>query len=70
LDQIRAVSQRKTNFGEKRESDFAALLYILGRRFEEVDIYDAFGSITDHFLARYYLVGKLAIEEIVEDNKE
>jgi hypothetical protein len=45
---------------------------ILGRRFEEVlDIYDAFGSAAapDRFLHVIFWLGKLAIEEIVEDNK-
>jgi hypothetical protein len=35
-----------------------------------LDIYDAFGSAADRFLHVIYWLGKLAIEEIVDDNKE
>jgi hypothetical protein len=62
-------SKEETNFGRKAISHAAN---ILGRRFEEVlDIYDAFGSAAapDRFLHVIFWLGKLAIEEIVEDNK-
>jgi hypothetical protein len=45
---------------------------VLGRTFAEVlDIYDSFGTIEkpDRFLHVIYWLGKLAIEEVVENNK-
>jgi hypothetical protein len=67
-----AVQQNKKLTQIEKEKAISHTANILGRTFEEVlDIYDAFGSVTspDRFLHVIYWLGKLAIEEIVENNK-
>jgi hypothetical protein len=67
-----AVSQKKKLSQIEKEKAVSHTANILGRTFIEVlDIYDAFGSelSPDRFLHVIYWLGKLAIEEIVEDNK-
>ena len=67
-----AVQQNKKLTQIEKEKAISHTANILGRTFEEVlDIYDAFGSATspDRFLHVIYWLGKLAIEEIVENNK-
>ncbi|TRX01721.1 DUF6909 family protein [Flavobacterium gawalongense] len=67
-----AVSQNKKLTLVEKEKAISHASNILGRTFEEVlDIYDTFGSVTtpDRFLHVIYWLGKLAIEEIVDDNK-
>ena len=67
-----AVQQNKKLTQIEKEKAVSHTANILGRTFEEVlDIYDAFGSATspDRFLHVIYWLGKLAIEEIVENNK-
>lgn len=67
-----AVQQPKKLTQIEKEKAISHTANILGRTFEEVlDIYDAFGSATspDRFLHVIYWLGKLAIEEIVENNK-
>jgi hypothetical protein len=67
-----AVSQPKKLTLIEREKAISHAANILGRTFEEVlDIYDSFGSETspDRFLDVIYWLGKLAMEEIVENNK-
>jgi hypothetical protein len=67
-----AVSQTKKLTLIEKEKAISHTANILGRTFEEVlDIYDSFGSETspDRFLDVIYWLGKLAIEEIVENNK-
>lgn len=67
-----AVQQSKKLTQIEKEKAISHTANILGRTFEEVlDIYDAFGSATspDRFLHVIYWLGKLAIEEIVENNK-
>ena len=67
-----AVSQKKKLTQIEKEKAISHTANILGRTFEEVlDIYDAFGSAAapDRFLHVIFWLGKLAIEEIVEDNK-
>jgi hypothetical protein len=67
-----AVQQNKKLTQVEKEKAISHTANILGRTFEEIlDIYDAFGSATtpDRFLHVIYWLGKLAIEEIVENNK-
>lgn len=67
-----AVQQPKKLTQIEKEKAISHTANILGRTFEEVlYIYDAFGSATspDRFLHVIYWLGKLAIEEIVENNK-
>jgi hypothetical protein len=67
-----AVSQNKKLTQVEKEKAISHTANILGRTFEEIlDIYDAFGSATapDRFLHVIYWLGKLAIEELIENNK-
>src|SRR6187431_2377362 len=67
-----AVSQSKKLSLIEKEKAISHAANILGRTFEEVlDIYDDFGSETapDRFLHVIYWLGKLAIEEVIENNK-
>ena len=67
-----AVSQKKKLTQVEKEKAVSHAANILGRTFIEVlDIYDAFGSelSPDRFLHVIYWLGKLAIEEIIDDNK-
>ena len=67
-----AVSQKKKLTQIEKEKAVSHAANILGRTFIEVlDIYDAFGSelSPDRFLHVIYWLGKLAIEEITDDNK-
>ena len=67
-----AVSQKKKLSQIEKEKVVSHAANILGRTFIEVlDIYDAFGSelAPDRFLHVIYWLGKLAIEEIIDDNK-
>lgn len=67
-----AVQQNKKLTQIEKEKAVSHTANILGRTFEEVlDIYDAFGSATapDRFLHVIYWLGKLAIEELIENNK-
>jgi hypothetical protein len=67
-----AVSQKKKLTQIEREKAVSHAANILGRTFIDVlDIYDAFGSelSPDRFLHVIYWLGKLAIEEIIDDNK-
>ncbi|WP_396169434.1 DUF6909 family protein [Flavobacterium sp.] len=67
-----AVSQKKKLTQIEKEKAVSHVANILGRTFIEVlDIYDAFGSEAspDRFLHVIYWLGKLAIEEVVDDNK-
>jgi hypothetical protein len=67
-----AVSQKKKLTQIEKEKAVSHAANILGRTFIEVlDIYDAFGSEAepDRFLHVIYWLGKLAIEEITDDNK-
>jgi hypothetical protein len=67
-----AVSQKKKLTQIEKEKAVSHAANILGRTFIEVlDIYDAFGSelSPDRFLHVIYWLGKLAIEEVVDDNK-
>ena len=67
-----AVSQKKKLTLVEKEKAISHAANILGRTFEEVlDIYDDFGSAAapDRFLHVIFWLGKLAIEEIVDDNK-
>jgi hypothetical protein len=67
-----AVSQKKKLTQIEKEKAVSHAANILGRTFIEVlDIYDAFGSeaAPDRFLHVIYWLGKLAIEEVVNDNK-
>jgi hypothetical protein len=67
-----AVSQKKKLTQIEKEKAVSHAANILGRTFIEVlDIYDAFGSALspDRFLHVIYWLGKLAIEEITDDNK-
>ena len=67
-----AVSQNKKLTLVEKEKAISHAANILGRTFEEVlDIYDSFGSTAspDRFLHVIFWLGKLAIEEIVNDNK-
>ncbi|MGL5112430.1 MAG: DUF6909 family protein [Flavobacterium sp.] len=67
-----AVNQTKKLTQIEKEKAISHASNILGRTFEEVlDIYDAFGSETapDRFLHVVYWLGKLAIDEVVQNNK-
>jgi hypothetical protein len=67
-----AVFQKKKLSQIEKEKLVSHAADILGRTFIEVlDIYDAFGSelAPDRFLHVIYWLGKLAIEEIIDDNK-
>jgi hypothetical protein len=67
-----AVKQTKKLTQIEKEKAISHTANILSRTFEEIlDIYDAFGSAStpDRFLHVIYWFGKLAIEEIVENNK-
>jgi len=67
-----AVSQIKKLPLIEKEKAISHAANILGRTFDEVlGIYDAFGSETepDRFLHVIYWLGKLAIEEVVDNNK-
>ena len=67
-----AVNQTKKLTQIEKEKAISHASNILGRTFEEVlDIYDAFGSenAPDRFLHLIYWLGKLAIEEVVDNNK-
>jgi hypothetical protein len=67
-----AALQTKKLSQTDKEKAVSHAANILGRTFEEVlDIYDAFGSTTlpDRFLHVIFWLGKLAIEEIVDNNK-
>ncbi|MEN9655680.1 MAG: hypothetical protein RL311_600 [Bacteroidota bacterium] len=67
-----AVQQNKKLTQIEKEKAISHTANVLGRTFEEIlDIYDAFGSAAapDRFLHVIYWLGKLAIEEIVENNK-
>ena len=67
-----AVSQKKKLSQLEKEKAVSHAANILGRTFIEVlDIYDAFGSEVspDRFLHVIYWLGKLAIEEVVDDHK-
>jgi len=67
-----AVSQNKKLSQIEKEKAISHAASILGRTFAEVmDIYDAFGSdsLPDRFLHVIFWLGKLAIEEVVDDNK-
>ena len=65
------LSNKKLTLIEK-EKTISHTANILGRTFSEVlDIYDAFGTTEkpDRFLHVIYWLGKLAIEEVVDNNK-
>lgn len=67
-----AVQQTKKLSLVDKEIAISHTANILGRTFEEIlDIYDAFGSdkAPDRFLHVIYWLGKLAIEEVVDNNK-
>jgi hypothetical protein len=67
-----AVLQKKKLTQIEKEKAVSHAANILGRTFIEVlDIYDDFGSeaAPDRFLDVIYWLGKLAIEEIIDDNK-
>ncbi len=67
-----AVSQSKKLSQIEREKVISHVSNILGRTFEDViDIYDSFASeiAPDRFLHVIYWLGKLAIEESVDNNK-
>ena len=65
------ISNKKLTLIEK-EKTISHTANILGRTFSEVlDIYDAFGTTEkpDRFLHVIYWLGKLAIEEVLDNNK-
>ena len=67
-----AALQTKKLSQIEKEKAVSHAANILGRTFEEVlDIYDAFGTATfpDRFLHVIFWLGKLAIEEITDNNK-
>nr|WP_315170666.1 hypothetical protein [uncultured Flavobacterium sp.] len=67
-----AVNQTKKLTQNEKEKAISHASNVLGRTFEEVlDIYDDFGSenAPDRFLHVIYWMGKLAIEEVVDNNK-
>jgi hypothetical protein len=59
--------KKKLTLVEKRKRFHAA--NILGRTFEEVDIYDAFASEQRLIVLHIFWLGKLAIEETIDNNK-
>ncbi len=66
------ISQNKKLTLIEKEKAISHVSYILGRSFEEVlMIYDNFGTAEkpDRFLHIIYWLGRLAIEEVVENNK-
>ena len=66
-----ALQNKKLTLIE-REKAISHAANILGRTFAEVkDIYDSFGNTTspDRFLHIIYWLGKIAIEEVVDNNK-
>ncbi|MBC7642078.1 MAG: hypothetical protein H7174_07050 [Flavobacterium sp.] len=66
------VSQNKKLSLIDKEKAISHVSYILGRTFAEVlDIYDAFGhrEKPDRFLHIIYWLGRLAMEEVVDNNK-
>jgi hypothetical protein len=66
------VSQTKKLPQIEKEKAISHISNILGRTFEEVlDIYDDFGTTEkpDRFLHIIYWLGKLAMDEVVENNK-
>ncbi|WP_394759380.1 DUF6909 family protein [Flavobacterium sp.] len=66
-----ALQSKKLTLIE-REKAISHAANILGRTFAEVkDIYESFGNITspDRFLHIIYWLGKIAIEEVVDNNK-
>ena len=66
-----AIQTKKLNQVDK-EKAISHAANVLGRTFAEVlDIYDAFGTAEkpDRFLHVIYWLGKLAIEEVVDNNK-
>ncbi|WPR72262.1 hypothetical protein SLW70_03735 [Flavobacterium sp. NG2] len=68
----KAVFQKKKLSLIEREKTISHTANILGRTFEDIsDIYDAFGTdeAPDRFLHIVYWLGKLAIEEVSENNK-
>lgn len=70
LEQFALVGKKLTLVEKEKAISHAA--NILGRTFDEVlDIYDNFASKTqpDRFLHIIYWLGKLALEEILENNK-
>ena len=67
-----AVSQNKKMTLIEKEKTISHTANILGRTFAEVlDIYDAFATADkpDRFLHVIYWLGKLALEEVIENNK-
>ncbi|TDP60036.1 DUF6909 family protein [Flavobacterium dankookense] len=67
-----AVLQNKKLSQKEKEIAISHAANVLGRSFSEVlDIYDAFGTAEkpDRFLHVVYWLGKIAIEEIVDNNK-
>ena len=67
-----AVSLNKKMTQIEKEQTISHTANILGRTFAEVsDIYDAFGTNDkpDRFLHVIYWLGKLALEEVIENNK-
>ncbi|MBM6500825.1 MAG: hypothetical protein O9282_01860 [Flavobacterium sp.] len=67
-----AVLQNKKLSQKEKEIAISHAANVLGRSFSEVlDIYDAFGTAEkpDRFLHVIYWLGKIAIEEIVDNNK-
>ncbi|MBC7605707.1 MAG: hypothetical protein H7199_01955 [Burkholderiales bacterium] len=67
-----AVSQNKKMTLIEKEKTISHTANILGRTFAEVlDIYDAFATADkpDRFLHVIYWLGKLAMEEVIENNK-
>lgn len=70
IEQI-VLQNKKLSLIEKEKS-ISHVSNILGRSFEEIlDIYDGFGTTEkpDRFLHIIYWLGKIAIEEIVDNNK-
>ncbi|HMK07052.1 MAG TPA: hypothetical protein VK476_05940, partial [Flavobacterium sp.] len=67
-----AVSLNKKMTQIEKEQTISHTANILGRTFAEVsEIYDAFGTTDkpDRFLHVIYWLGKLALEEVIENNK-
>ena len=67
-----AISQKKKLTQVEKEKAVSHAANILGSTFIEVlEIYDDFGTadLPDRFLHVIYWLGKLAIEEVLEDNK-
>lgn len=67
-----AALQTKKLPQQEKEIAISHVANVLGRTFVEVlDIYDAFATVEkpDRFLHVIYWLGKLAIEEVVENNK-